>query len=86
MEDAVDSENTSDCNTTKETEEVPRVDTPPKREYIRSNSTDEFPCLKIELKTVDTGATLTVDALLDSGATGLYVDAEFVHANGLATK
>src|SRR5258705_7168032 len=78
--------NTTNFNPTRKMEEVPRVDTPPKREYIRSNKTDEFPCLKIELKTVDTSAALTVDALLDSGATGLYVDAEFIHANGLATK
>ena len=56
---------------------------PAKKEYIRSNKTDDFPCLKIELKTVDTGATLTVDTLLDSGATGLYVDSEFIHKNGL---
>jgi len=74
-----------DSNTTREREKVPQVDTPPKREYVRSNGTNDFPCLKIELKTVDTGTALTVDALLDSGATGLYVDSKFVHENGLTT-
>ena len=77
--------NTTNFDPMRKTEEVPWADTPPKREYIRSNKRDDFPCLKIELKTVDTGAMLTVDVLLDSGATGLYLDSEFVHANGLST-
>ena len=35
---------------------------------------------------VDTQKEIQVDALLDSGATGLYVDATFVKENGLNTQ
>src|SRR5258708_6293437 len=70
----------------QEIEKVSQVATPPRKEYVRSNRQGEFPCLKIELKTVGTGATLTADALLDSGATGLYVDSEFIRMNALDTR
>jgi hypothetical protein len=37
--------------------------------------------LKIELQTVDTGETKSVKALLDSGATGMFIDQEYVKTN-----
>ena len=47
------------------------------QKYIRS-ITGKFPEIKIKIKTTDTQQEHVVDALLDSGATGLYVDTEFV--------
>ena len=34
---------------------------------------------------MDTHDTVQVKALLDSGATGLFIDRQFVHRNGLKT-
>jgi hypothetical protein len=42
--------------------------------------------LKIELQTTDTGETKSVTALLDSGATGMFIDREYVKANRLSTR
>lgn len=42
--------------------------------------------LPVELETTDTNKTYQVKALLDSGATGLFIDAEFVRKNGWATR
>ena len=50
------------------------------------NRWEEFPCLKIKLKTVDTRVTLMVNTLLDSRAMGLYVDLEFICENFLNTQ
>ena len=41
--------------------------------------------LTVGLKNVDTHAMIDVDVLLDSGATGLFINHEFVHNNGIAT-
>ena len=37
--------------------------------------------LKPTLKTVDTHVEVNTDALLDNGATGLFIDCAFVHRN-----
>ena len=42
--------------------------------------------LKIELQTTDTGETKSVMALLDSGATGMIIDQEYVKASGFTTR
>src|ERR1700679_795301 len=42
--------------------------------------------LKIELQTTDTGETKSVTALLDSGATGMFIDREYVRTNRLSTR
>jgi len=42
--------------------------------------------LKVELQTTDTGETKSVTALLDSGATGMFIDREYVRANRLNTR
>jgi hypothetical protein len=41
--------------------------------------------LKIELQTTDTGEVKSVKALLDSGATGMFIDRDYVKTNGLST-
>ena len=42
--------------------------------------------LKVELVTTDTGEVKSVWALLDSGATGMFIDREYVKANRLSTQ
>jgi hypothetical protein len=42
--------------------------------------------LKIELQTTDTGEVKSVKALLDSGATGMFIDRDYVKTNGLSTR
>ena len=42
--------------------------------------------LTVGLKTVDTHARIDVDALLDSGATGLVINHELVQNNGIAMR
>jgi Retrotransposon gag protein len=42
--------------------------------------------LKIELQTTDTGETKSVKALLDSGATGMFIDREYVKENWFDTQ
>lgn len=58
----------------------------PQRVYIRSLSTKTSTQLQVILKTVDTGVRMPVKALLDSGATGLFLDTKFVQAHGLNTR
>ena len=60
----------------RENEEVQRATA--LKEYVRSSRSADFPSLKIKLKTIDMGVTLAVDVLLDSGATGFYIDSEFI--------
>ena len=42
--------------------------------------------LKVELQTKDTGETKSVMALLDSGATGMFIDQNYVKASRLTTR
>ena len=42
--------------------------------------------LNIELQTTDTGETRAVKALLDSGATGMFIDRTYVKANCFPTR
>jgi hypothetical protein len=42
--------------------------------------------LKVELQTTDTGEVRAVKALLDSGATGMFIDRGYVKANRLPTR
>ena len=42
--------------------------------------------LKIELQTTDTGETKSVRVLLDSGATGMFIDREYVKENNFDTR
>ena len=42
--------------------------------------------LKIELQTTDTAETKSMTALLDSGATGMFIEREYVKKNGFTTR
>jgi hypothetical protein len=58
----------------------------PDRVYIRSISSKSSTQLPIILRTLDTGIRLSVTALLDSGATGLFIDQSFVKYHNLNTR
>jgi hypothetical protein len=42
--------------------------------------------LKVNLETTDTREVKSVDALLDSGATGMFINRDYVKANQLTTR
>src|SRR4051794_6971439 len=42
--------------------------------------------IEVQLQTADTGIRLAIKALLDSGATGLFLDKRFVQENHLNTR
>ena len=42
--------------------------------------------LRVEIQATDTGVVKGVSALLDSGATGLFIDRDFARAQGLTTR
>lgn len=58
----------------------------PERVYIRSLKPKFSTHLSIILKAMDTGKRLPIDALLDSGATGLFLDVKFVKYHNLNTR
>jgi len=67
------------------------VETKPKegvteRYFIRSTRLEREVMIDAKLTTLDTHDTISVKSLLDSGATGLFIDREFVHKNGLTTR
>ena len=53
--------------------------------YVRSADTRRCTRIPLKIHSVDTGRPLAVDSLLDSGATGMFIDAEFVRAEKLRT-
>ena len=57
---------------------------------IASLGEDETPSrslnLKVSIETTDTGEVKSVDALVDSGATGRFIDRDYVKANRLTTR
>ena len=42
--------------------------------------------LKVDIQTTDTGESHNLMALLDSGATGLFINTDFIHENRLTTR
>jgi hypothetical protein len=50
----------------------------PKRYVVASMPGPKSLHLKVELQTTDTGEVLATNALLDCGATGLFIDTEYV--------
>ena len=58
----------------------------PEKIYILNHKPKTSTHLSVILKTMDTEKRLFVDALLDSGATGLYVDTGFVKYHNLNIK
>ena len=53
--------------------------------FIRSAVQEQDVMLTVGLKSVDMHAMIDVEALLDSGATGLFINCELVRNNGIAT-
>src|SRR6201996_9090369 len=58
----------------------------PEKVYIRSARVRLSTLIQAQLKTLDTGVKLGLSALLDSGATGLFLDSKFVQDNNLNTR
>ena len=57
------------------------IDTLDEKEGCRRSLT-----LKIDLQTTDTAETKSMTALLDSGATGMFIDREYVKKSGFTTR
>ena len=55
------------------------------KQYIRSSTPSNCLKMKIVLKQLDTNKSIEVEALLDSGATGVFLDKEFVRKNNINT-
>ena len=56
-------------------------------QYVLAARTDSRSVkLKVELQTTDTAETYGVYALLDSGATGMFIDESYVDAQKIATR
>ena len=53
--------------------------------FIRSASIEKEVMLKVELKTLNTHIPISVNALLDSGATGLFIDHALVKQHGITS-
>ena len=51
--------------------------------FIRSIKMEREVFLNITITTMDTHDSIMVKALLDSGATGMFIDREFIHKSGL---
>ena len=58
----------------------------PSKIYLRSLKVKVSIQITVQLQILDTGSKLTVTALLDSGATGMFLDKKFVLANNLNTR
>jgi hypothetical protein len=58
--------------------------------FVIASSDDSTPSrslkLKVEIETTDTGEVKSLSALVDSGATGRFIDRDFVKANRLRTR
>jgi hypothetical protein len=53
--------------------------------YLYSTHLHRSTELKVHLQTLDSSQPMAVDALLDSGATGMFIDHEFVKTKNLTT-
>jgi hypothetical protein len=70
-----------------EIQTMPKVPPPyAQKIYIRSINTKLSTQIEVQIKTLDTGLKLAIKALLDSGATGLFLDTNFVKENHLNTR
>ena len=59
---------------------------PPPRIFIRSTRLKVSTHIDVQLETLDTRAKISVTALLDSGATGMFLDTKWVKAHSLNTR
>jgi hypothetical protein len=58
----------------------------PERVYVRSMRVKFSTQIDVQIKALDTGSQLDLRALLDSGATGLFLSTSFVERNNLNTQ
>ena len=58
----------------------------PPKIFLRSARVKVSTQITVQLQTLDTGEKITVTALLDSGATGMFLDSKWVLANNLNTR
>jgi hypothetical protein len=56
------------------------------KHFVRSARLEREILLDIAITTLDTHSTISLKALLDNGATGLFIDRKFVHQNSLKTR
>src|SRR3979490_2599884 len=64
---------------------TPERQPPPLCTYVCSADTRRCTRVLLKVQSVDTGRPLAIDALLDSGATGMFIDIEYVRAKRLKT-
>jgi hypothetical protein len=57
-----------------------------KRYFIRTVNMEREICINVMITTLDTHASLMIQVLLDSGATGLFLNKKFIHKNGLKAR
>ena len=55
-----------------------------KKHFVRMIRPKSKIMVKVGLQTMDTHRMVDVNALLDSGATGMFIDKKFVEGNGIA--
>jgi hypothetical protein len=67
-------------------EDPPQSFSLPQRIYLRTARMKFSTQLNVQLKTLDTGVCISLTALLDSGATGLFLDSKFVKEHNLNTR
>ena len=84
--DNVEPNTTDVSNSYVQTEEAEEILTTPSHILIRSISNRNSTELEIQLESISSHHPMAVTALLDSGATGLFIDADFVHAKNLTVK
>src|SRR3981189_1064915 len=58
----------------------------PKRFVIATTPSDNLLNIDVEIETTDTAMKRNTSALVDCGATGLFVDTEYVRSNNLSTR
>ncbi|CAG8706856.1 13307_t:CDS:1, partial [Acaulospora colombiana] len=66
--------------------ETPSLPSLPEKIYIRSTTLKFSTHLDVLIKTLDTGVSLPIHALLDCGATGQFLDTRFVREHNLNTR
>ena len=77
------SESLADC---KSEEPMSISSLPPEKIYLRSMQVKVSTQVQVQLETLDTRSKLGVTALLDSGATALFLDTRFVRGTNLNTR
>ena len=84
-EDPIPNSPDSDTENTESMSESP-LSSIPERVYIMSLKPKFSTHLSINLRAMDTGKRFLINALLDSGATGLFLDVKFVKYHNLNTR